>query len=62
MKLKKIMTALEFFEKQLKKTQISYDKEKSRGANENDLHNIQLKIGYYEEAIAALKIATTKQN
>jgi hypothetical protein len=50
------MTALEYMEKQLRKNQRIYNSEFKRGAPEEILRNIEKKIGYYEEAVNALKI------
>jgi hypothetical protein len=49
------MTALEYMEKQLQKHRINYNREVLRGAPEETLYNIGLKIGYYEAAVGALK-------
>lgn len=49
------MTALEYMEKQLLKHRLNYDRESARGVPEEMLHNISLKIGYYEAAVEALK-------
>jgi hypothetical protein len=51
------MTALEYMEKQLQKHSMNLEREIKRGAPEADLCNIALKIGYYEEAVDALKMA-----
>lgn len=50
------MSALEYMEKQLKKHRSNFDREFFRGASEDVLRNICLKIGYYETAVAALKL------
>lgn len=51
------MTALEYMEKQLQKHSMNLEREIKRGAPEADLCNIALKIGYYEEAVDALKMS-----
>jgi hypothetical protein len=48
------MTALEYMEKQANKHKLNYDREAVRGASEEQLRNIMLKIGYYEKAVEAL--------
>ena len=50
-----LMTALEYMEKQVKKNTINFEREFKRGAPEEVLCNIALKIHYYEEAVEALK-------
>lgn len=49
------MTALEYMEKQVQKLQKTFIHEYDRGAPEDVLNNIKLKIGYYESAVSALK-------
>ena len=49
------MTALEYMEKQIQKHQRSYERELLRGATEEMLYNIALKITYYKSAAEALK-------
>lgn len=49
------MTALEYMEKQLQKHRVNYNREILRGVPEEMLQNIRLKVGYYEEAVEALK-------
>lgn len=49
------MTALEYMEKQVEKHRINYNREVLRGVPDEMLQNIQLKIGYYEAAVEALK-------
>ena len=49
------MTALEYMEKQVQKNRLKYDRESKRGVPKEMLHNIQLKISYYESAVDALK-------
>lgn len=49
------MTALEYMEKQLQKHSMNLEREIKRGAPEEVLRNIALKIGYYEEAVEVLK-------
>ena len=48
------MTALEYMEKQIQKHQRSYERELLRGATEEMLYNIALKITYYKEAAEEL--------
>lgn len=49
------MTALEYMEKQVKKHQLNFIKEFERKAPLDVLGNIRAKIGYYEDAVVALK-------
>lgn len=49
------MTALEYMENQLLKHRLNFDREFSRGAPEETLSHIRLKIGYYEAAVEALR-------
>ena len=49
------MTALEYMEKQYNKHKANYIRESDRGAPEKMLNDIKLKIGYYEQAVEALK-------
>lgn len=49
------MTALEYMERQVVKHRLNHDREVAREAPEEVLHNIRLKIGYYEAAVAALR-------
>lgn len=49
------MTAIEYMEKQMQKHRMNYERESARGVPEEMLHNIALKICYYEAAINALK-------
>ena len=49
------MTTLEYMEKQVNKHRINYNREVLRGVPDEMLQNIQKKIGYYEEAVEALK-------
>lgn len=49
------MTALEYMERQAQSNRINYNREVLRGAPEEVLQNIRLKIGYYEAAVEALK-------
>lgn len=49
------MTALEFMEKQLQKCKLNYTIQQTRGAEIEALNNIIKKIGYYGEAVEALK-------
>ena len=55
------MTTLEYMERQIKKHRINYGRESMRGAPDEILHNINLKIGYYEEAVNALKALTCSE-
>ena len=48
------MTPLEYMASQVIKHRLNHDRELARGASEEQLHNIRLKIGYYEAAIDAL--------
>ena len=50
------MTALEYMTKQLNKHCLNYEREKKRGVPEEMLRNIEAKIGYYAEAVEALKV------
>lgn len=47
--------ALAYMEKQVKKQRSNYEREAARGVSAEMLHNIQLKIGYYEAATEALR-------
>jgi hypothetical protein len=49
------MTPLEYMASQVVKRRLNHDRELARGAPEEQLHNIRLKIGYYEAAIVALR-------
>ncbi len=49
------MTALEYMENQLIKNRLNFDREFGRGAPEEMLNNIRLKISYYEAAVEALR-------
>ena len=49
------MTALEYMERQVVNNKLNHDRQFARGAPEADLANIRKKIGYYEEAVAALQ-------
>ena len=49
------MTALEYMEKQLAKHRMNLDREIKRNAPEDMVENIKTKIGYYTEAVDALK-------
>ena len=55
------MTSLEYMERQLDKHCINYDREYNRGVPDEVLHNIELKIGYYEEAVKALREIAAKE-
>ena len=50
------MTALEYMEKQYNKHKANYTREADRGAPEKMLNDIKAKIGYYEQAVEALKM------
>ncbi len=50
------MTALEYMTKQVQKHRLNYEREAARGIPEDMLRNIKAKIGYYEEAVAALTV------
>jgi hypothetical protein len=54
------MTALEYMEKQLQKHRLNYERESARGVPEEQLRNIEKKIGYYEAAVDALKAKEEK--
>ena len=49
------MTALEYMEKQLKKHRLNYDRSVERAVPQQMLEDIRAKIGYYEDAVNALK-------
>lgn len=49
------MTALEYMERQAQSHRINYNRQVLRGAPEKDLESIKEKIGYYKEAVEALK-------
>ena len=49
------MTALEYMERQLVKHRQNYLREADRKVPEEMLNNIRKKIGYYEEAVEALR-------
>lgn len=49
------MTPLEYMASQVVKHRLNHDRELARGAPEEQLHNIRLKIGYYEAACDALR-------
>lgn len=56
------MTALYYMEKQLLKHSYNLGMEIARGAPEEVVENIRRKIGYYEEAVVALRtVATDKK-
>ena len=50
------MTALEYMEKQCNKHKANYARESNRGVSQKVLDDIKLKIGYYEQAVKALKM------
>ena len=49
------MTALEYMEKQLQKNRQNFIREFDRKAPAEVLENIKLKVGYYEDAVEALR-------
>lgn len=49
------MTALEYMERQVQKHYMNLEREFERGAPQEVLNNIRLKISYYETAVMALK-------
>lgn len=49
------MTALEYMERQLKKHTMNLERERKRGAPEEVLDDIALKISYYEEAVEDMR-------
>jgi hypothetical protein len=49
------VTAVEFMTKQLNKHQLNLERQTRQGAPQEVIDNIQNKIGYYQEAIEALK-------
>ena len=49
------MTALEYMERQLEKHMLNYGRECLRGVPAEMLANIRLKIGYYQDAVEALR-------
>ena len=49
------MTALEYMEKQLMRHKANYVRESDRYAPDRVLNDIQLKIGYYDESVEALR-------
>lgn len=51
----KTMTALEYMEKQVQKHRRNYEKEAERGCPATMMHDILMKIHYYEVAVEALK-------
>ena len=50
------MTALEYMEKQVSKHSKDLFRETDRGAPQEVLDNIKLKIGYYKQAVEALRM------
>lgn len=48
------LTALEYMKRQVDKHKFNYQREVARGVPEEQLRNIEAKIRYYEEAVAAL--------
>ena len=51
----KAMTALEYMEKQIQQHRISLIQAVNRNAPVEMIENINLKIGYYEKAVEALR-------
>ena len=49
------MTALEYMEKQWQKHRTNYEAEAKRGCPATMMHDILMKIHYYEAAVEALK-------
>lgn len=49
------MTALEYMEKQVQKHRRNYETEAKRGCPATMMHDILMKIHYYEAAVEALK-------
>lgn len=49
------MTSLEYHERCVRKHYMNLEREFNRGAPAEVLNNIRLKIGYYEEAVEAMK-------
>ena len=49
------MTALEYFEQQRDRHQRNYNRAVLKGAAVEELQNIKRKIGYYTEAVEALR-------
>ena len=49
------MTALEYMEKQVQKHLKNFDRAMERGATIDERINISNKVGYYVQAVAALK-------
>lgn len=50
------MTALEYMEKQCEKHKKNYEHQAKHNVPQKMLDDIQLKIGYYEQAVKALKM------
>lgn len=50
------MTTLEYMEKQLKHHVINLERETKRNAPKEQIENIALKVGYYNQAIIALRL------
>ena len=50
------MSALEYMEKQVRKHCHNLGREIARGAPQEVIDNLKLKIGYYEQAVAALRM------
>lgn len=50
------MTALEYMEKLVQKHRQNFHNELARGAPDEQLNNIALKISYYEQAVEALRM------
>ena len=49
------MTALEYMQRQMAKHSLNHYREFERGAPKDVLENIEKKVGYYAEAVEALK-------
>lgn len=49
------MTALEYMTKQLNRHRLNLERETKRGVPEEMLRNIEAKVGYYAEAVEALR-------
>ena len=56
------MTALEYMERQLRRHVLNHAQESGRGVPEEQLANIEKKIGYYAAAVAALKEVNPNEN
>lgn len=56
------MSALEYMEKQLLWCKRNFESEAARGAPQETLDNIGRKIGYYTEAVRALRKCERKED